>query len=208
MPHRPARRKLRFCQGPSRRLRWRLGHTRGRPRPARSGAARLLKQPRGHESQISAASSFPHRRKPHRASSTATSFMKDRNGVPKGVVTNRSRESAMITNERQYKITRTEAEKFRQRDRRLWRARSTVREGVHPRLVQAERDALSRASSHDLQAELAEYEQLKSAADPVISVGSFDELADGLIKARIAAGLSQKDARRSSGPEGAADPAL
>jgi transcriptional regulator with XRE-family HTH domain len=38
----------------------------------------------------------------------------------------------------------------------------------------------------------AEYERLKTGDMPAISIGSFDELAEGLIKARIAAGLSQK----------------
>ena len=49
-----------------------------------------------------------------------------------------------------------------------------------------------KASSADLQAELVEYDRLKSADLSVISINSFDELADGLIKARIASGLSQK----------------
>src|SRR5580704_13711202 len=44
----------------------------------------------------------------------------------------------------------------------------------------------------DLKSELAEYERLKSADLSLISIDSFDELADGLIKARIASGLSQK----------------
>ncbi|MBR0860680.1 ImmA/IrrE family metallo-endopeptidase [Bradyrhizobium diazoefficiens] len=44
----------------------------------------------------------------------------------------------------------------------------------------------------DLQGELAEYEQLKSADISIITINSFDELADGLIKARIVSGLSQK----------------
>ena len=44
----------------------------------------------------------------------------------------------------------------------------------------------------DLEAELREYEELKSADHPVININSLDELADGLIKARIAGGLSQK----------------
>jgi transcriptional regulator with XRE-family HTH domain len=96
----------------------------------------------------------------------------------------------MITNERQYRITRSEAEKFRKALAGM--GTSNVREGVHPRLVQAEREALQ-SQLQDLQAEIAEYEQLKSAAVPVIAVNSFDELAEGLIKARIAAGLSQKD---------------
>jgi transcriptional regulator with XRE-family HTH domain len=44
----------------------------------------------------------------------------------------------------------------------------------------------------DLQAEIAEYDRLKSTDLSVISINSFDELADGLIKARIAGGLSQR----------------
>jgi transcriptional regulator with XRE-family HTH domain len=95
----------------------------------------------------------------------------------------------MITNERQYKITRTELEKFRKAIAGM--ANAPAREGVHPRLVQAEREALE-SQLEDLRMELADYEQLKSADVSVITVSSFDELADGLIKARIAAGLSQK----------------
>ena len=44
----------------------------------------------------------------------------------------------------------------------------------------------------DLREELEEYEQLKSADLSVISVATFDGLVDGLIKARIASGLSQR----------------
>ncbi|MCC8935618.1 ImmA/IrrE family metallo-endopeptidase [Bradyrhizobium sp. Arg68] len=44
----------------------------------------------------------------------------------------------------------------------------------------------------DLQAELAEYDRLRSADLSVITISSFDGLADGLIQARIASGLSQK----------------
>lgn len=96
----------------------------------------------------------------------------------------------MITNERQYKITRSEADRFRRAIGELVSGQM-VREGVHPRLLQAERDAME-SQLADLQAELAEYDRLKSADLSVISIDSFDELADGLIKARIASGLSQK----------------
>jgi transcriptional regulator with XRE-family HTH domain len=67
----------------------------------------------------------------------------------------------------------------------------SVRHDVHPRLLQAEREAME-SQLADLQAELAEYERLKSTDLSIITVNSFDELADGLIKARIASGLSQK----------------
>jgi transcriptional regulator with XRE-family HTH domain/Zn-dependent peptidase ImmA (M78 family) len=95
----------------------------------------------------------------------------------------------MITNERQYKITRSEADRFRKAISDL--AQAPVRADVHPRLLQAEREAME-SQLADLQAELAEYDRLKSADLSVISINSFDELADGLIQARIASGLSQK----------------
>jgi transcriptional regulator with XRE-family HTH domain/Zn-dependent peptidase ImmA (M78 family) len=95
----------------------------------------------------------------------------------------------MITNERQYKITRSEADRFRKAIGEL--ANGPARADVHPRLLLAEREAME-SQLADLQAELAEYDRLKSADLSVISINSFDELADGLIQARIASGLSQK----------------
>ncbi len=96
----------------------------------------------------------------------------------------------MITNERQYRITRSEADRFRRAitDFSIGQA---ARSDVHPRLLQAEREAME-SQLADLQAELVEYERLKSADLSVIRINSFDELADGLIQARIASGLSQK----------------
>jgi transcriptional regulator with XRE-family HTH domain/Zn-dependent peptidase ImmA (M78 family) len=96
----------------------------------------------------------------------------------------------MITNERQYRITRSEADRFRRAINELASSQA-ARRGVHPRILQAEREAME-SQLADLQAELAEYERLKSADLSVITINSFDELADGLIKARIAGGLSQK----------------
>lgn len=95
----------------------------------------------------------------------------------------------MITNERQYKITRAQADRFL---RALDEFDDRPREGVHSLLVKAERDALV-SQLADLRAEIKEYERLKSADTSIISVASFDELADGLIKARIAAGISQQE---------------
>jgi transcriptional regulator with XRE-family HTH domain len=95
----------------------------------------------------------------------------------------------MITNERQYKITRSEVNRFRKAIREF--AKAPALPDVHPRLLQAEREAME-SQLADLQAEMAEYDHLKSADLSVISIGSFGELADGLIKARIAGGLSQK----------------
>ena len=96
----------------------------------------------------------------------------------------------MITNERQYKITRSAAERFRSALAEF-NASTADRPGVHPRLVQVERESMESQLS-DLDDEIQEYERLKSSQISLISVDSFEELPDGLIKARIASGLSQK----------------
>ncbi len=96
----------------------------------------------------------------------------------------------MITNERQYRITRSEADRFRKAIT-AFSVGQAARSDVHPRLLQAQREAME-SQLADLQAELVEYERLKSAELSVIRINSFDELADGLIQARIASGLSQK----------------
>lgn len=96
----------------------------------------------------------------------------------------------MITNERQYRITRKRAAGFA-RAIEQFDTKTPERTDVHPRLVRAELEALE-SQLEDLRAELEEYEKLKSAERSAISVASFDELASGLIKARIAAGLSQR----------------
>ncbi len=97
----------------------------------------------------------------------------------------------MITNERQYRITRAEADKFRAALNAL-EATEDTRDDVHPLLLKAEREALESQLS-DLLFEIDQYEALLTSEAPVIEVESFGELANGLIKARIAAGLSQKD---------------
>lgn len=96
----------------------------------------------------------------------------------------------MITNERQYRITRNKAENF-ERALAEFDAEGREHAGVHPRLVQAEREAME-AQLADLRGELEVYEQLKSGVLDIVVV-SIDGLAEGLIRARIAAGLSQRD---------------
>ena len=96
----------------------------------------------------------------------------------------------MITNERQYKITKRKERSFHEAIERF-DAQGNETSDVHPRIRQAEREAME-SQLDDLRAELAEYDRLKAADLSVISTASVDELADGLIKARIAAGLSQR----------------
>ncbi len=100
----------------------------------------------------------------------------------------------MITNERQYRITRKKALEFAKAIEGF-DAGTDERADVHPRLLQAELEAME-SQLADLRAELDEYEQLKSADLSVIPVASLEELAEGLIKARIAGGLSQRSLAR------------
>lgn len=97
----------------------------------------------------------------------------------------------MITNERQYRITKRKERSFRQAIERF-DAQGSGANDVHPRIRQAEREAME-SQLEDLRAELAEYDRLKAPDLSVISTASFDELPDGLIKARIAAGLSHRE---------------
>lgn len=101
------------------------------------------------------------------------------------------------TSERQYRITRKKADQFREALKNF-ASNQTNRSDIHPRLIQAEREGMESQLS-DLVVELTEYERLKSKSSSVLSVSSFDELGDGLIRARIACGLSQKDLARRMG---------
>ena len=97
----------------------------------------------------------------------------------------------MISNERQYRITKAAAEKFKQALKDLEQD-GDAQVGVHPRLVQAQREA-AQSQLDELLEEIEEYERLKAGDIPVIETESLDDLPDGLIKARIASGLSQKN---------------
>ncbi len=96
----------------------------------------------------------------------------------------------MIKNDRQYRITRAQAEKFATALADLEQSAET--DEVHPLLRKAQEDAL-RSQYEDLRAQLDEYEALQSGKHTVLEVPSFDALPLALIQARIALGLSQKD---------------
>lgn len=65
----------------------------------------------------------------------------------------------MITNERQYRITRRRAADFASAIKEF-DAKSHERTDVHPRLLRAEREAMN-SQLADLREELDEYERLK-----------------------------------------------
>ena len=96
----------------------------------------------------------------------------------------------MISNERQYKITRAQAAKFSQALRAI-REDGGGSKGMHPLIAKAQEEAIS-SQLTDLQKELREYEALKAGEFRLESLASVDELPTVLIKARISQGLSQK----------------
>lgn len=96
----------------------------------------------------------------------------------------------MIKNERQYRITKVQAQKFE-------RALATVQEkpdrDIHPVFQKVERTALL-SQWEDLQTQLREYEELQSGKAKIpAEIESLEDLPKILIKARIASGLTQKD---------------
>lgn len=94
----------------------------------------------------------------------------------------------MITNERQYAISKARAERFKQA-----LAGAGQQSGkLHPRAVKAMREGIE-SQLNDLQQELSEYEQLRKGTMSTIVADSILELAVGLIKARIVRNWTQKE---------------
>jgi len=101
----------------------------------------------------------------------------------------------MIKNERQYLITKTQAQQFERALAKLQvsaGSQSGEDEGLHPLLRKAQEEALQ-SQLGDLREQLAEYEALASGGQTTFVSHSFDDLPNALIRARIAAGLSQKE---------------
>ena len=93
----------------------------------------------------------------------------------------------MISNERQYRITKARVQEFgdalmalsvSQSDDQLW--------------LQVQRDALQ-GQLNDLEKELKEYRALQDRGVQGVQVVSLEDLPESLVRARIASGLTQKD---------------
>lgn len=95
----------------------------------------------------------------------------------------------MIKNERGYRITKAQATRFR---RALTAFSAENDTSVHRRLRQAQADAL-RSQLADLEAELVQYESLRSGKRFIIRTQSLEDFPQALIQARVASGLSQRD---------------
>jgi len=96
----------------------------------------------------------------------------------------------MIKNERQYRITQTRVDEFRQTIARWEQERRASQ--LHPKLQKAQADAL-RSQLETLERELKEYDDLRSGRRRVLTYTSFDELPKALVQARIARGWTQKE---------------
>ena len=97
----------------------------------------------------------------------------------------------MIKNERQYRITKAQAEKFEHALAEIATRRKS-KPATHPLIDKAQREALQ-SQLDDLNAQISAYDALRSGEQFVLVRESFEDLPSALIQARIAAGLSQKE---------------
>ncbi len=97
----------------------------------------------------------------------------------------------MIKNEREYRITRAQVQELERALERVVQ-RDPAAGGIHPLLRKAEEEALH-SQIADLRAQMAEYEVLRSGERTVLEVHSFEEFPRALIRARISAGLTQRE---------------
>ncbi len=97
----------------------------------------------------------------------------------------------MIANKRQYRITKAQLDRFEQALAEMATGRSRPAD-VSLSLAQAEIDGMW-SQAEELRQQIAEYEELAAGRTQVLELDSFDQFPIALIKARISAGLSQKE---------------
>jgi transcriptional regulator with XRE-family HTH domain len=97
----------------------------------------------------------------------------------------------VIRNQREYAITKGQVGRLEASIKRLEATPPDARR-VHPRLVEAEKKALA-VSIQELRSSIRDYDSLVSGGAQVFAISSLSELPLGLIRARIALGLTQKD---------------
>ncbi|AWR87659.1 helix-turn-helix transcriptional regulator [Meiothermus taiwanensis] len=93
-----------------------------------------------------------------------------------------------IENEREYRISGAWLRRFEQSLEQLQRAPLG---NEHPKLRQARLEALQ-SQIEDLREQMAQYEALRRREVRSVQVSSLEDLPEALIKARIAAGLTQE----------------
>ena len=97
----------------------------------------------------------------------------------------------MIKNERQFKITHAQAEKFRRAASDLRSKSDSEKEPEQQLKLKLQLSAIESQLS-DLDSDLRDYENLQQKRNESMEISSFSELPSVLIKARIASRLSQK----------------
>lgn len=103
----------------------------------------------------------------------------------------------MITNERQYRITKAQLRKLR-KVLEAFDLKEVAKRTGSQALSKAEYDALE-SQVEELGEQVKEYEALKSGGPRILKAGSLGELATILVKARIVRGLSQRDLAEALG---------
>jgi ribosome-binding protein aMBF1 (putative translation factor) len=96
----------------------------------------------------------------------------------------------MITNERQYRITKAQLGQLRAA-LQAWNGKEARERTSSAVLAKAEREALQ-SQVEDLLEQVSEYEALKSGAVGTLTARGLEELPGILVRARIAGGLSQR----------------
>ena len=96
----------------------------------------------------------------------------------------------MITNERQYRITRAQLKRFD--DAAKTQGARDPSSGVDPRIHAAMGDALL-SEAEELRRQLHEYEELRAGTIKARNLNSLTDLPRALIEARIARHMTQKD---------------
>ena len=103
----------------------------------------------------------------------------------------------MIKNERQYRIAKAQVAKF-ESALKTFASKSRKDKATHPKLVRAQKDGIQ--SQHDsLNGEVREYEELQNGKVAAPDLGYIAVVPQDLIRARIAAGLTQKDLAKRLG---------
>ncbi len=101
----------------------------------------------------------------------------------------------MIKNERQFRITKHQADKFATAIQEL---KATPAKDMHPLLRKAEVDGMQ-SQLDDLNEQLAEYTALQSGGIKVVKIHSVAALPLALIRARIASGFTQEELAKRIG---------
>lgn len=97
----------------------------------------------------------------------------------------------MITNERQYKVTKAQVARFKESLDQFDEI-DLARQGIDPVIIAAQRSSMEQQLA-DLEVDLSRYEKLRSGKVRKLAVASITEIGPKLIEARIVQGLSQRE---------------